>query len=72
MKNTNNLAIPKRYNIYLQDLTKDYIKLVFMGFVNSISEARTMCKALKEADKYEVERGTHTYIFICSEMEGEA
>ena len=67
----NELAIPTRYDIYMQDLTSPYINLVFMGYVRTIGEAITMCKALKEADRDFVERGIHTYIFICSRLENE-
>lgn len=67
---TDNIAIPERYDIFMQDLSKPYIELKFMGYVRNIQEAVTMCKALKEVDKDMVERGLHTYLFRCGAIKG--
>ena len=66
----NKVAIPERYDIFMQDLTKPYIELKFMGYVKTIQEAVTMCKVLKEADKDLVDRGFHTYLFRCGAIKG--
>lgn len=67
----NTPAIPTRYEIYLQDLSKPYIDLTPVGYVHTIEEARTMCKALREADKEMCDRGVHTYLFKCSRIANE-
>lgn len=65
------IAIPERFDIFQQDLTKNYLSLQYFGFVLSITEARTMCRVLNETDIQEVKAGHHTYIFMCGEMQGE-
>lgn len=45
----NNVAIPIRYDIYLQDLSHDYQDLTLLGHSNTIKEARICCKLFKEA-----------------------
>lgn len=46
--NQSGVLVPTRYNIFLQKLDKDHIELEFLGFVNTISEARTMVKIFRE------------------------
>jgi len=65
MTNREDIIIPERYDIYRQDLSKDYLELQYMGFVHTIAEARTMCKSFCEADK-EAMSGKATYIFKLS------
>lgn len=69
--NDHDLAIPTRYDIFLQDLTTPYINLTFLGYVKTIDEAKAMCKAFREGDKEDCDRGLHTYLFRCSRLSGE-
>lgn len=62
------LAIPERYDIWQQDLTKSYLCLTFMGFVRTQSEARNMLQVFNCADKKEVEMGHHAYFFSCGKL----
>lgn len=64
------LAIPEEFDIYQQDLTKDYLQLRFMGKVYSIQEARAMCKVFQEQDKL-AQDGHHSYVFVCKKLKGE-
>jgi len=64
------IAIPEKYEIYMQDLSKQYIDLKPMGFVKTIEEAQTMCKVFAECDA-ETKKGLHTYLFRCVAMKGE-
>ncbi len=43
------ILVPKRYNVYMQDLSSDYLELKLLGYVRTISEARTMVIAFKES-----------------------
>ena len=45
----NKVAIPIRYEIYLQDLSKDYQDLTLLGHADTIEQAKTCCKLLKES-----------------------
>ncbi len=45
----NKLAIPIRYDIFLQDLSHDYQDLKYLGYANDIEQARICCKLLKES-----------------------
>ena len=45
----NNVAIPLKYEIYLQDLSHDYQDLTLLGHARTIEEARTCCRLFKEA-----------------------
>ena len=47
----NKLAIPERYEVWQQDLTKDYLCLTPMGYVRTQSEARNMLKVFNACDK---------------------
>lgn len=67
----NNVAIPTRYDIFLQDLTSPYIDLTYLGYVRTIEEAKAMCKAFREGDKEACDRGVHTYLFRCSQLKDE-
>ena len=49
MKSEKAVAIPTRYAIFLQDLSKDYQDLTFLGHADTIAQARTCCKLLKES-----------------------
>lgn len=64
------VAIPEIYEIYQQDLTKDYLSLIPMGFVRTIEEARAMCKVFSDVDE-DVSKGRHTYLIRCSKLKGE-
>lgn len=43
------VLIPHRYNVYMQDLGKDHIELKLLGFVKTINEARAMVAIFREA-----------------------
>lgn len=43
------VLIPTRYNVYMQDLSSDYLRLELLGYVNTITEARTMVHAFRES-----------------------
>lgn len=42
------ILIPQKYNIYMQDLGKEYLEIKYLGFVNTIGEARGMIKVFRE------------------------
>ena len=48
-KEKSQVAIPIRYEIYLQDLSKDYQDLTLLGHADTIEQARTCCRLLKES-----------------------
>ncbi len=66
-----NVAIPERYDIWQQDLTKPYISLQFMGFVKTQSAAKEMLKTFNFCDKKAVESGSHAYFFSCGKLKNE-
>lgn len=47
-KNTE-IAVPLYYEIYLQDLSNDYIDLTLLGRARTREEAATCCRLFKEA-----------------------
>lgn len=44
-----NVAIPLKYEIYLQDLSHDYQDLTLLGHAKTIEEARNCCRLFKDA-----------------------
>ena len=44
----NQILVPKKYELYMQDLSKDFLELTFLGYVRTLSEAKNMCKVFKE------------------------
>lgn len=42
------ILVPEKYNIYMQDLSKQYLELKLLGYVNSLSEARGMVRVFRE------------------------
>ena len=49
MDNTKAPTIPLYYEIYLQDLTHDYIDLTLLGVARTREEAANCCRLFKEA-----------------------
>lgn len=66
----NTLIKPVRYDIFRQNLMKQYIELQFVGYVTDISAARNMCKVLHECDP-DAKSGFATYLFKLSEVKHE-
>ena len=49
MSENTQLAVPLYYEIYMQDLTHDYIDLTLLGIAKTHEEAKICCKLFKEA-----------------------
>lgn len=49
MAENDQIAIPLYYEIYLQDLSHDYVDLTFIGIARTPQEASNQCKLLREA-----------------------
>lgn len=62
-------AIPERYDVWQQDLTKDYVCLTLMGHVHTQSEARNMLAVFNECDKKAIRNGHHAYFFSCAKIQ---
>jgi hypothetical protein len=45
----NEVLIPHKYNVYMQDLETEHLELKLLGFVRTIGEARTMVSAFRES-----------------------
>ena len=62
------VAIPERFDIWQQDLSKPYIALQYLGFVKTQAEAKEMLKAFALCDKSAVESGLRAYFFTCGKL----
>ena len=65
------VAIPERFDIWQQDLSKKYLSLKFMGFVHTQVEAKEMLKAFNLCDKQAVKCGLHAYFFTCGKLKND-
>lgn len=65
-----NVATPLRYDIFCQDLTKQYLAIELMAWVETMAQAKTVVKLFNEIDKL-VGEGKHTYLIVCRKLQGE-
>ncbi len=54
----NQLFIPHRFEIIMQNLEKNYLELETLGYVNTIEQARTMVTIFREAFAKENKKAT--------------
>lgn len=57
MNENNQIAIPLYYEIYLQDLTHDWVDLSFLGIARTREEASCACQLFREAIETANSRG---------------
>ena len=55
------VLIPTKYELFMQDLSNDYLELKYLGYVRTFSEAKNMCKIFRDTLKDK----TMTVLFRC-------
>ncbi len=65
-----NIAVAEVYDIFCQDLTKQYLAIELMAWCETMAQAKAIVKLFNETDKFVLE-GKHTYLIICRKLQGE-